>query len=43
MSTQTYRPIETFTIAAFIYLAISFPIGQLAAYVERRNARRLAG
>jgi polar amino acid transport system permease protein len=43
MSTQTYRPIETFTIAAFIYLAISFPIGQLATYFERRNARRLTG
>jgi polar amino acid transport system permease protein len=43
MSTQSYRPIETFTIAALIYLAISFPVGQLVTYFERRNARRMAG
>ena len=43
LSTQTYRPIETFTIAAFIYLAISFPVSQLVTYFERRNSRRMAG
>ena len=43
LSTQTYRPIETFTIVAFIYLAISFPVSQLVTYFERRNSRRLAG
>ena len=43
LSTQTYRPIETFTAAAGIYLAISFPVSQLVTYYERRNARRLAG
>ena len=43
LSTQTYRPIETFTFVAGIYLAISFPVSQLATYFERRNARRLAG
>jgi polar amino acid transport system permease protein len=43
LSTQTYRPIETFTAAAGIYLAISFPVSQLVTYFERRNARRLAG
>src|ERR1700676_1986874 len=43
LSTQTYRPIETFTVVAFIYLAISFPVSQLVTYSERRNARRLAG
>lgn len=43
LSTQTYRPIETFTVAAGIYLAISFPVSQLVTYFERRNARRLAG
>jgi polar amino acid transport system permease protein len=41
LSTQTYRPIETFTIAALVYLAISFPVSQLVGYVERRNVRRL--
>jgi polar amino acid transport system permease protein len=43
LSTQTYRPIETFTLVAFVYLAISFPVSQLVTYFERRNARRLAG
>ena len=43
LSTQTYRPIETFTAVAGIYLAISFPVSQLVTYFERRNARRLAG
>lgn len=43
LSTQTYRPIETFTTVALIYLAISFPVSQLVTYFERRNARRLAG
>jgi polar amino acid transport system permease protein len=43
LSTQTYRPIETFTAAAGIYLAISFPVSQLVTYFERRNARRLTG
>jgi len=43
LSTQTYRPIETFTAAAGIYLAISFPVSQLVTYFEHRNARRLAG
>jgi polar amino acid transport system permease protein len=41
LSTQTYRPIETFTVTALIYLAISFPVSQLVGYFERRNARRL--
>jgi polar amino acid transport system permease protein len=43
LSTQTYRPIETFTAAAGIYLAISFPVSQLVTYFERRNVQRLAG
>jgi polar amino acid transport system permease protein len=43
LSTQTYRPIETFTVVALIYLAISFPVSQLVTYFERRNSRRLAG
>ncbi len=43
LSTQTYRPIETFTVVALVYLAISFPVSQLVTYFERRNSRRLAG
>jgi polar amino acid transport system permease protein len=43
LSTQTYRPIETFTIAALMYLAISFPVSQLVTYFERRNSQRLGG
>lgn len=37
LATQTYRPIETFTIVALFYLAISFPISQLVGYLERRR------
>jgi polar amino acid transport system permease protein len=37
LSTQTYRPIETFTALAAIYLAIAVPFGRLAAYLERRS------
>jgi len=43
LSTQTYRPIETFTVVALIYLAISFPVSQLVTYFERRNSRQLSG
>jgi len=43
LSTQTYRPIETFTMVALIYLAISFPVSQLVTYFERRNTRQLGG
>jgi polar amino acid transport system permease protein len=42
LSTQTYRPIETFTVAALMYLAISIPVSQLVTYFERRNSRRLS-
>ncbi|MCF6101359.1 amino acid ABC transporter permease [Mesorhizobium muleiense] len=38
LATQTYRPIETFTIVALIYFAVSFPVGQLVGYLERRRA-----
>ncbi len=43
LSTQTYRPIETFTVVALIYLAISFPVSQLVTYFERRNSRQMGG
>ncbi|WLH21075.1 MULTISPECIES: amino acid ABC transporter permease [Pseudomonas] len=37
LATDTYRPIEVFTIIALIYFAISFPISQLVEYIERRR------
>lgn len=35
LATQTYRPIETFTIIALFYLAVSFPVSQLVGWMER--------
>lgn len=37
LATQTYRPIETFTVIALFYLAISFPVSQLVGWLERRR------
>lgn len=37
IATDTYRPIETFTVVALIYLAFSFPVSQLVEYLERRR------
>jgi len=37
LATDTYRPIETFTVVALIYFAISFPISQLVEYLEHRR------
>ena len=37
LATQTYRPIETFTIVALFYLAISFPVSQFVGWMERRR------
>lgn len=37
LATDTYRPIEVFTVIALIYFAISFPISQLVEYIERRR------
>ncbi|MER8384125.1 amino acid ABC transporter permease [Mesorhizobium sp. M1380] len=37
LATQTYRPIETFTIIALIYFAVSFPVSQIVGYLERRR------
>lgn len=39
LSTQTYRPIETFTFLAAFYLVIAIPFGRLAAYLEHRSER----
>ncbi len=37
MATATYRPIETFTIVALIYFAVSFPVSQIVGWLERRR------
>lgn len=37
LATDTYRPIEVFTVIALIYFAISFPVSQLVEYIERRR------
>lgn len=37
VATETYRPIETFTVAALIYLAISLPVAQFVGWIERRQ------
>lgn len=39
LSTQTYRPIETFTVVALMYFMISFPVTQLVSYIERRQEK----
>jgi polar amino acid transport system permease protein len=37
VATETYRPIETFTIVALVYLAISLPVSQAVGWIERRQ------
>lgn len=37
LATQTYRPIETFTVIALFYLAVSFPVSQFVGWMERRG------
>ena len=37
LATETYRPIETFTVIALIYLAVSVPVSQLVHHLERRR------
>lgn len=37
IATASYRPIETFTIVALIYFAVSFPISQIVGWLERRR------
>jgi len=33
---QTYRPLESYTLMAFLYIAMLLPITQAADWVERR-------
>ncbi|CAN7651788.1 amino acid ABC transporter permease [Agrobacterium genomosp. 3] len=37
LATETYRPIETFTVVALIYFAVSFPVTQIVGFLERRR------
>jgi polar amino acid transport system permease protein len=37
LATATYRPIETFTVVALVYFAVSFPVSQIVGYLERRR------
>lgn len=37
VATETYRPIETFTVVALVYLAISLPVAQVVGWLERRQ------
>jgi polar amino acid transport system permease protein len=37
LATETYRPIETFTVVALIYFAVSFPVSQIVGSLERRR------
>lgn len=37
LATETYRPIEIFTITALIYFAVSFPVTQTVGWLERRR------
>lgn len=38
LATETYRPIETFTVVALIYFAVSFPVSRLVHFYEHRRA-----
>ncbi|HDS1736524.1 amino acid ABC transporter permease [Pseudomonas sp. BP8] len=37
LATETYRPLETYTLIALIYFAMSLPVGQLVQWFERRQ------
>ena len=37
LATETYRPIEIFTVTALIYFAVSFPVTQFVGWLERRR------
>lgn len=37
LSTETYKSLEFFTVAALMYFAIAFPVSLLTSHLERRN------
>jgi polar amino acid transport system permease protein len=42
LATETYRPIETFTVVALIYFAVSFPVTQMVGLLERRRQQLIS-
>ncbi|MFD1544885.1 amino acid ABC transporter permease [Nonomuraea guangzhouensis] len=42
-TTETYRALELFTVAALIYFCIAFPVSLLTSYLERRGQLARAG
>ena len=43
LATQTYRPIETFTMVAMIYFVVALPITLSAKVVEGKISKRIGG
>jgi polar amino acid transport system permease protein len=37
LATESYRPLETYTLVAVIYFALSVPVSQLVRMIERRH------
>lgn len=37
LATETYRPLETYTLIALVYFALSLPVSQLVQWFERRQ------
>lgn len=37
VATETYRPIETFSVIALVYLAVSLPVARIVGWLERRQ------
>lgn len=42
IATQAYRPLETYSLIALIYFALSLPIAQFVQWLERRQDAALA-
>jgi polar amino acid transport system permease protein len=36
VNSQTYRPLESYTVMALLYIAVLFPLTQVADWIERR-------
>ena len=36
VNSQTYRPLESYTVMALLYIAVLFPLTQIADWIERR-------
>jgi polar amino acid transport system permease protein len=42
IATEAYRPLETYSLIALIYFALSLPIAQFVQWLERRQDTALA-